>query len=631
MRINNNVPDTESSPSVRASRRRQRTQAKEKIVSNKPCPTCREKGGDKTGNHMMVFESGAGYCNRCSKAFSKEEVEMASSKRTSRRAPRQTFQSGYSRKPELTLEDISHFGFLGDRHRGITPDADRHFGIKTEVSENNRKPLKRYYPYYVEDELYGYKVRELPKRWDTDIGNITGTEMFGWNLRDSSYNLLIVVEGEEDAAAAYQMHLAMNKRSDNRRIKKSIPNVISLPNGATGAHKALMHHFEEISKYRKIYWLGDNPAIDKDGREALDVATSIFGVDKIFVPEWIGVKKDACDILKVGGDEAIDIYASMYFEAKPFSPTDIKEGSEYTWDDLFAEPVIGYDLPFKSVSDQIGGLRLREHTLLLSASGVGKSTIARLIGHHMAKEHGWKVGSIFLEEQDKKTAQGYIAAELGIALNLLRKDPSIFDEEDKKRAMDYIADKHIFLTHNGSISKEALMSKIRYLHAKGATMIIVDHLSMATNGSDDERRELDSLLEEMYKFTELHDVHLLSVIHLNRGGANNQFARGAEISENNIRGSAGVLQQVWNAIAVEADIQHETLSGARFFRILKCREIGEAVGLVDGGYRYDGNTGTLSFDGALNKDMVCPLKAKEKQYAEGNKPRMGGGYDNKAS
>ena len=630
MIINNNIPESQSAPSSRTSRRSRRTQEKSTIVGNKPCPTCREKGGDSTGNHMMVKDNGTGYCSRCNKHFSKEEVESSADKRTSRRAPRQTYQQSYQKK--LTIDDIAHFGFLGDKHRGITPDADRHFGIKTEVSEGNRKPLKRYYPYYVEDELYGYKVRELPKRWDTDIGNITGTDMFGWNLLDNSYNLLIIVEGEEDAAAAYQMHLAMNKRSENRRIKKSVPQVISLPNGAKGAHKALMHHYEELSKYRKIYWLGDNPTIDIEGRASLEVATSIFGVDKIYVPEWIGVKKDPCDILKMGGDEAIDAYASMYFDAKPFTPTDIKDGSEYTWDELFADPIIGYDMPFESVSERIGGFRMREHTLLLSASGVGKSTIARLIGHHMAKKHGFKIGSIFLEEQDKKTVQGYIAAELGVALNLLRKDPDSFEQDERDQAMSYISDKHIFLTHNGSIGKDALMSKIRYLHAKGAKVIITDHLSMATNGSDDERRELDSLLEEMYKFTEMHDVHLLSVIHLNRGGGNNQFARGAEISENNIRGSAGVLQQVWNAIAIEADIQHETLSGARFFRILKCREIGEAVGLVDGGYMYDNKTGKLNYDASLHKDMVCPLKAKEKQYSESNKPRMGGGsYDNKAS
>ena len=523
-----------------------------------------------------------------------------------------------------------HLGYLGEKHRGITAATDRHFGIRTETDTTNGKPLARYYPYHVEGELYGYKKRILPKDWGKDVGTIKGTDMFGWNLLNGSKHLLIITEGEEDAAAAYQLQLAVYKRSTNRRVKKSIPQVISLPNGAKGAHKALMHHYEELIKFRKILWLGDNPRTDVEGKAALEVAISILGADKVFVPEWMDFKKDPCDLLKIGGDEAIDAYDDMQYNAKPYMPSDIKKGSEYTWDDIFAEPIVGYDTPFKSIDDRIKGFRLREHTLLLSASGVGKSTIARLFGHHMAKKHGWKIGSIFLEEQDKKTASGYIAAELDIALNLLRENPNQFSEEDRERAMKYIAEKHVFLTHNGSIRKEDLMSKIRYLHALGAKLIITDHLSMATNGSDDERKELDELLEEMYKFTETHDVHLLSVIHLNRSGGNNLFARGSEISESNIRGSSGVLQQVWTAIAIEADIQHEEYSNARFFRILKCREVGEAVGLARGGYLYDGKTGKLNYDESLHKDMVCPIKAKEDQY-KSSKPSMGGGsYDNKA-
>ena len=619
-------------PSVASKSRRSRRASREKIIGNMACPDCRKAGGDSTGNHMMLFESGAGYCNRCPKSFSAEQVKEAKQASSSPRRTRRQYSGGYNNnyQKDLTVDDMVHLGYLGEKHRGITAATDRHFGIRTETDTTNGKPLARYYPYHVEGELYGYKKRILPKDWGKDVGTIKGTDMFGWHLLKGVKKTLIITEGEEDAAAAFQMHLAMNKRSENRRIKRSIPQVISLPSGAKGAHKILMHHFEEISKYEKIYWLGDNPKTDVEGKAALEMVISIFGANNVYVPEWPEFKKDPCDILKLGSDEAADVYAEMYFNAKPYMPSDIKKGSEYTWDEIFANPIVGYDIPFKSINERIKGFRLREHTLLLSASGVGKSTISRIIGHHMAKEHGWIIGSIFLEEQDKKTASGYIAAELDIALNLLREDPDQFSESDRQRAMDYIADKHIFLTHNGSIRKEELMSKIRYLHAMGAKMIITDHLSMAANSSDDERKELDELLEEMYKFTESHDVHLLSVIHLNRNGGNNLFARGSEISENNIRGSAGVLQQVWTCIAVEADIQHEEYSNARFFRILKCREVGEAVGLAKGGYLYDGKTGKLNYDESLHKDMVCPIKAKENQY-KSSKPSMGGGsYDNKA-
>ena len=37
----------------------------------------------------------------------------------------------------------------------------------------------------------------------------------------------------------------------------------SLPRGAKGALKSLLHHIEEISKYKKVYWAGDNYKINK--------------------------------------------------------------------------------------------------------------------------------------------------------------------------------------------------------------------------------------------------------------------------------------------------------------------------------------------------------------------------------
>ena len=35
------------------------------VVRDEPCPSCREQGRDKTGNHLMVFDDGNKKCNRC--------------------------------------------------------------------------------------------------------------------------------------------------------------------------------------------------------------------------------------------------------------------------------------------------------------------------------------------------------------------------------------------------------------------------------------------------------------------------------------------------------------------------------------------------------------------------------------
>ena len=620
MRVNNNIPESET-PSSRASRRRSRTDTKEAIVGNKPCPTCREKGGDSTGNHLMVFESGKGYCSRCTKHFSVEEVN-ASGERTSRRAARNTYQQSYQKK--LTIDDIAHFGFLGDKHRGITPDADKHFGIKTEVAATNRKPLKRYYPYYVEDELYGYKVRTLPKDWDGAIGTIAGTDMFGWDKCVGSRRTLIITEGEEDCAAGWMLWKAMNARSQDRRIRNGGCHIISLPNGAKGCHKALMHHIEDLMKYEKIIWMGDNYHIDSEGALALEQAVQVLGVNKLYIAEYPDRKKDLCDILKIGLVEATDIFAEMYFNVKPYQPADIIDGAELTLASLEKEVTIGYSLPFPSLDEMLQGMRMYEHTIIFSGAGMGKSSMCRAIGHHMRTVHGFPVGNIYLEEKFDKTAQGYIAYDNSVALNEYRKDFSVIPLEDKERTMKEVISGMYFLNHNGCISPDILMNKIRYLYNKGCKLIILDHISMVVTGSDDERKDIDSLMEQIYRFCETNPVHVLSVVHLSRD-TKRDFTKGAEITANNLRGSAGLLQLCWNAIGAEGNQTHSIYGDTRFLRGLKCRETGN-VGLCGGGYHYSKKTGRFTYDPSISKSDIEDSDNKD------NKPRMGGSnYDNKAS
>lgn len=628
MLVNTSNSDKVLSPSEASLRRRQRRTGKgAKVIKNLPCPKCRAKGGDSTGNHLMVFESKKGYCNRCPHHFSEEEVKAVEDGVSSKRnyGPSR-YKQAYQK--DLTLEDLQHFGFLGDKQRVISAETDRHFGIRTEINTSNRQPIARYYPYHIEEELYGYKARKLPKDWQKDIGTIKGTDLFGWHLCTGVRRTLIITEGEEDCAATWQMWKGMNARSENRRIRRSPCHVVSLPNGAKGAHKVLMKCIEDLNKYDKIIWMGDNYKIDVEGALALEVAVQVLGVDKLHVAEYPAYKKDPCDILKMGTAESIDVFSEMYFNAKKYQPADIIDGADLTLEDLEKEVVIGLPLPFPSIEEKFQGLRLYEHTLIFSGSGMGKSTLCRALGHWMCDEYGWKIGNIYLEEKYDKTAQGYIAYDNKVSLNEYRKDFSIIDVEDKQNTMDQIISNMMFLNHNGCISPEVLMNKIRYLYNKGCKLVILDHISMAVTGSDDERKDIDTLMEMIYQFCETNPIHVISVVHLNRNSKHN-FERGAEISSNNLRGSSGLLQMAWNAIGLEGDNQHETLGDTRFARILKCRETGE-VGLCQGGYHFSKKTGRFKYDPDCDREEV---NQSQKQEYKKQVPTMGGGggFDNKAS
>lgn len=627
MIVNNNTPDV-LTPS-QANRRSSRTRRKRaKIVANYACPTCRSKGGDSTGNHLMVFDTGKGYCNRCSEHFTEKQVKDAKDKKFGRRQSTSYVRRGFQQySKELTIEDLLHFGFLGDKHRGISPETDKHFGIRTKVNENNGQPEIRYYPYHVEDEIFGYKTRILPKDWDKDIGTIKGTDLFGWNLCTGSKKVLMIVEGEEDCAAGWQMWKAMNRRSENRRIRRTNPHIVSLPNGTKGTEKILLHHFEDLMKYEKIIWCGDNYKIDPEGAAALEKAVQVLGVDKLYVAEYPDRKKDLCDILKLGATDSVDTFAEMYFNAKKYQPADIIDGADLSLEDIEKEVVIGYELPFPSIQEKFSGLRLYEHTLIFSGSGMGKSTICRALGHWMNTEHSWMVGNIYLEERYDKTAQGYMAYDNEVSLSEYRKDYSIIPEDKKQATMKDVISKMMFLNHNGCIAPDVLMNKIRYLYNKGCKLVILDHISMAVTGSDDERKDIDTLMEQIYRFCETHPIHIISVVHLNRD-SKKDFSRGAEITANNLRGSAGLLQMAWNALALEGDNQHELYSDVRFARILKCRETGE-VGLCEGGYHYSKKTGRFKYEQDSNRQDIDPVYEKQKPTMGGSTSK-GDYHDNKA-
>ena len=622
MIINNQDPEQAIKPSeVSKRRRRGAASASGTIVKNMPCPDCRAKGGDSSGNHLMVFEDGTGYCKRCPRKYTSEEVEQSANSTPRRRSRTQFQQSTY--KPQLTIEDIQQMSSMEDKHRGITAATYEYFGIKTEINENNGRQIARYYPAKLNGEVYGYAKRTLPKKFEQDVGVTAGTDLFGWEKCTGAKRTLIIVEGQEDVAAGYQMWDAMNKRSSDRRYRRAAKHIIGIKGGSS-CHKALMHHLESLTKYDKIIWMGDNYRTDKEGADALETAVRVLGTERVFIAEYPENKKDLGDVLASKEDDSdpIDIFAEMFFNAEIYSPVDIVDGANVTLDDIEEEPIIGLPSPFPSLDKKMGGLRMYEHTLVVSGSGMGKTSLMRALGHYINTEYNWKVGNIYLEEKNCKTQQGYIAYDNNVALNRYREDFSCIPYEDKQESVRNVINNMIFLNHNGKIDTEVLMDKIRYLKNMGCKAVIFDHISLATSGSDNERTDIDRLMEAMYRYCEHNEIHIFSIVHLNKGPSGmKDVTRGGEITPRHLLGSSGLMQMIWNLITVEGDNQHPKFKNRRYLRLLKTREGGD-VGPCEGAYDYNPATGRFTY--------VHDADRSELDQDSDNMPKMGK-YDNGAS
>lgn len=513
-----------------------KTAFKAKIIGDEPCPQCRANGRDKTGNHLMIFDNGTKYCNRCGYRVNSEEDN------------------------EVMDVDINYVGSLpirGFQERKIRRDVCERFGVRVSVSQTNGEINKHYYPITKKGKVIGYKVRELPKKFSV-LGDSKECDLFGQSVASKNKKLLIV-GGELDCLSAYQMLKDSYPAID--------PAVVSLPKGENLS--GIKENLDWINSFTEVIIYTD---MDEVGRTVADNLAKLIG-HKAKIMETS--EKDASDMLV---NSKAKEFVSEYFAAKTRKPEGIVSGTDISLSDLKITPVHAYDLPYPELNRMMGGLRKGELTTLTAGSGVGKSTLAREIGYHLRSAHDLTVGNIFLEETLEKTATGYIAIDNNVSLSSLRKDPHRITELEWQSSYDrLIANKWFGLKHFGSLPTEDLLDKMRYLaYGENCDFIILDHLSMVFSGqsSQNERKDIDLAMTELAAFVNESGVGLIVVVHLSRNKAKTSFNEGGQISLNDLRGSAALEQLSWNVLALERNQQDEEKKNESTIRVLKQRETG---------------------------------------------------------
>ena len=515
------------------------------IVGDEPCPSCRAKGRDRTGNHLIIFDNGDKYCNRCGHTEKGNGLELVK-------------DAGMWKVKQPPISEIESLPFRDLVDRKIGGDTCKHFKCVVGLSETNGEVFEHYYPITKEGKTVGYKKRTLPKVFST-IGDAKGSvELFGQAVAPKGGKRLLITGGELDAMAAWQM------------LKEKYPSysqaVVSLPKGENPSgvkeNISFINAFDEVIIYTDM---------DEVGRKVADDIAKLIGPKAKIMKTS---EKDASDMLVKGKKQE---FISAFFDAETRKPEGIVSGNSFELSELMKPSVVGYDIPYPKANRMLGGLRKAEHTILTAGSGIGKSTLAREIGYHLREQHDLTIGNIFLEEKTEKTIQGYIAIDNNIPLSRLRKQPSLLSADQWQASYDkLIKDKWFAFKHFGSMPTEDLLDKMRYLaYGEHCDFIILDHLSMVISGNvtDNERKDLDIVMTELAAFINESGVGVITVVHLSRNKNKLSFNEGGQISLNDLRGSAALEQLAWNVIALERDQQSDTPNQSQM-RILKCREEG---------------------------------------------------------
>lgn len=414
------------------------------------------------------------------------------------------------------------------------------------------------------------KVRPADKAGMRFLGSPTKARLYGQNLWGSHGKMVVVTEGEIDALSVSQ-------------VQGHKWPVVSVPNGAQGARKALQKNLEWLCTFETVVLFFDD---DDPGREAAEACASLFRPGSAKIARVPGYK-DANEALVAGKSKEI---ITAIWQAKPWRPDGIVAGTEL-WETLTREESVhSVSYPWSGLQAKTKGLRTSEVVTFTAGSGVGKSAIVREIAAHLLAQQE-TIGMMMFEETVKRTALGLI----GIQMNRSVHETDLTKLEGFRGAYDAVlgSGRCFLYDHFGSTGFDNVLDRGRYMaNALGCRYLFLDHLSILVSGmaDGDERRLIDNAMTAIKTLAMETDMGIILVSHLRRP-QNGAHEEGAATSLSQLRGSHAIAQLSDMVIGAERDQQDEAQRDVTTLRVLKNRYTGETG--IAGKLRYDHFTGRL--------------------------------------
>ena len=532
-----------------------------------PCPEC---GGS---DPVSVNDDGSGYCFSCTKFFKNYESACRSSFTPENDFCKQPVDIKPYRNNAMNNAE-GEFVALTDRR--ISLNSAKTFGVKA-IKNLQGEIIKHLYPYYIANEIVGYKVREQNKMF-TWKGTGQGSGLFGEQLCQSGGKFITLVEGECDAMAAYEL------------LGSKWP-VVSVKNGAGGAVKDVKQSLEFLEKFDTVVINFDN---DKPGRDAAKKVARILSPGKAKIMNLPEDFKDANDMLRKGSSHA---YTTAWWSAKIYTPSGVVNAGDLKDKYFNREKKESVPYPWEGLNKKLYGLRSGELVTLTGGTGLGKSSITRELEHWLITQTQDNVGIVALEEHDMRTLDCLMSIEANDRLYIdhVREgyDQKYLDEIYNK----IYSDGRVWIhAHFGSNDIDEIFSKIRFMIIGcDCKWVVVDHLHMLVSATTegDERRTIDSIMTKLRSIVEETGAGMILVSHLRRVEGNRGHENGVTVGLNHLRGSQSIAQLSDCVIALERNQQSDDPidSQTTHMRILKSRytgDVGMAAHLL-----YDQDTGRL--------------------------------------
>ncbi|MDW9519114.1 toprim domain-containing protein [Sinorhizobium meliloti] len=500
------------------------------FLRHEPCPKCGSR------NNLARYTDGHAYCFGCRHYEPGDNMETETE---AREGPRNVEFVAAGEPSEWSS-------------RGITLQSAQKWGFTR--SNLNGDPVRLFNYRNSAGQLVWQKVRFQGKDFRSR-GEKEDMCLYGqWLWRDGGKRV-VVVEGELDAISLSQMQ-------DHKWA------VVSVPNGADGAAKALRKQLNWLEQFEEIVLMLDQ---DEAGQKATDECKLIP-----FTPGKLKIAtlplKDANEMLMAGRvKETID----AIWGAKVYRPDGLVGVSDIMGDLL--KPV-EYGLPwcFEDLTKLTYGRRDGEVYGFGAGTGIGKTDfLMQQIAFDITelKQH---VGAIFLEQKPVETAKRVAGK---IAGKMFHVPDGGWTGEELTRAAGELDGKLFFYDNFGQTDWELVKGHIRYMVVSlGIKLIYLDHLTaMADTG--DEKGTLEQIMKEMAGLANELGCIIHFVSHLATPDGK-PHEEGGRVMIRHFKGSRAIGFWSFFMFGLERDQQNPdpVIATTTIFRILKDRYTGRSTG-----------------------------------------------------
>jgi twinkle protein len=401
--------------------------------------------------------------------------------------------------------------------RGITQETCQKFGYMVGEYKGAKAQIA---PYYRDGVMVAQKVRDANKNFKT-LGDMKGVELFGQHLWRDGGKKVVITEGEIDALSVSQ--LQQNKWP-----------VVSIPNGSTGAKKAIQNNLEWLERFDQVVLMFD---MDEPGKAAVAECAPLFSPGRCAVATL--PLKDANEMLVAGrGAEVID----AIWGAKVYRPDSVLSVMD-AYESATAVPTMGTPWPWPSLNPLTFGIHSKTSYYLGAGVGIGKTNWAKELQSWLVNVQHLSVGVFMLEESVGKTLKGIAGKFVGKPFH---KPDGKFSEEELREAIASLDGKVFLYNHPTSgTTWDSIKPAMRYMVVScGARHIFLDNLTVmvAHLSSSEANDEVNRIAKDISAMMQELDFTLYGFSHLNPPSNGAPHERGGKVLESQFTGSRALMR-----------------------------------------------------------------------------------------